>query len=93
MLSENEDGISVDILGKQHKFSCSESKANDLQKAANELAAMCLELKQKKSTMNNEQTLLVAAMNLSYSLLTTNAALEENINQQKALIAKLQCVL
>lgn len=92
MFSEDDKGICIDILGKRHKFSCDEDQANDLLKAADDLSTLCREIKQK-NTMTSEQTLLVAAMNLSYSLMKANTTLEENVNKQSALIAKLKSAL
>lgn len=92
MFSENSEGISIDILGKTHKFACASTQVTDLTQAANDLAAMCEKVKAQKN-MSNEQALLVAAVNLSYSLLKANTVLEESNNKQQTLIEKLTCAL
>lgn len=93
MLVEDSKGISIEIMGKQHLFSCSAEQAEDLKQAASDLAVMCNDIKQQKGTASNERALLVASINLSYSLLMANNKIEHVQHGQDALIAKLKSAL
>jgi len=72
MFAEDSKGISIEIMGKQHQFTCPAEQAEDLKQAANRLAEMCNDIKQKTGNGNSERALLVASINLSYSLLLAN---------------------
>ena len=45
MLAEDSKSISIQIMGKQHQFTCSSEDEEDLKQAANKLAAMCDDIK------------------------------------------------
>ena len=81
MIAEDSKGISIEIMGKQHQFSCSAEQAEDLNQAANNLA------------VNSERALLVASINLSYSLLMANNKLKHSQHGQNALISTLKSAL
>lgn len=93
MFSEDSKGINIEIMGKQHKFTCSAEQAKDLKQAANNLAVMCDDIKQQKGNVSSERALLVAAINLSYSLLMANNTMENHLNEQNALISTLKQAL
>jgi len=93
MLVEDSKGISIEIMGKQHQFSCSAEQAEDLKLAASNLAVMCDDIKQQKGTASNERALLVASINLSYSLLIANNKIKHHQHGQDALITKLKSAL
>jgi len=93
MIAEDSKGISIEIMGKQHQFSCSAEQAEDLNQAANSLAIMCADIKKKNSTVNSERALLVASINLSYSLLMANNKLKRTQHGQDALISTLKSAL
>ncbi|KGJ93836.1 cell division protein ZapA [Colwellia psychrerythraea] len=93
MFAEDSNGISIEIMGKQHQFTCSSDQAVDLHIAANNLAAMCDDIKQQSAIGNSERALLVAAINLSYSLLMANKKIDRNQLGQDALISTLQSAL
>jgi len=82
-------GISIDILGKQHQFTCSAEQAEDLKKAASRLVTMCNDIKQSGSG-SNERALLVASLNLSYSLLMANNKIEHYQQKHSDLLASLK---
>jgi cell division protein ZapA len=93
MLVEDSKGISIEIMGKQHQFFCPAEQIEDLKQAASNLAAMCDDIKKQKSTASSERALLVASVNLSYSLLMANNKIELSQHEQKALILKLKSAL
>ncbi|TMM44015.1 cell division protein ZapA [Colwellia ponticola] len=93
MIAEDSKGISIEIMGKQHQFSCSAEQAEDLNQAANNLAVMCADIKKKNSMVNSERALLVASINLSYSLLMANNKLKHSQHGQNALISTLKSAL
>jgi len=93
MIDEDSKGISIEIMGKQHQFMCSAEQAEDLNKAANNLAMMCNDIKQQKSVANSERALLVASINLSYSLLMANNTIKHYQHGQDALISTLKSAL
>jgi len=92
MLAEDSKGISIEIMGKRHQFSCSAEQAEDLKQAASQLAVMCDDIKQK-GMASSERALLVASINLSYSLLMANNKIKRYQHGQDALIAKLKNAL
>ena len=83
-------GISIDILGKQHQFACAKEQAEDLKQAASKLAAMCDDIQQQPGSSSNERALLVASLNLSYSLLMANNKIEGYQQGHKTLLASLK---
>ena len=93
MLVENSEGISIEIMGKQHQFFCPAEQVEDLKQAANNLAAMCDDIKKQKGTASSERALLVASVNLSYSLLMANNKIKLSEHEQEALILKLKSAL
>ncbi len=93
MIVEDSKGISIEIMGKQHQFTCSAEQAEDLNQAANSLAVMCADIKKQKGAVNSERALLVASMNLSYSLLIANNKLNRYQHGQDALISTLKSAL
>lgn len=93
MLAENSKGVSIDIMGKQHQFACSAEQTEDLKQAIHKLTMMCNDIKQQSESGNNERALLVAAVNLSYSLLIANNKIEDYQQGQSDLLAKLKCAL
>lgn len=93
MFAEDSTGISIEIMGKQHRFSCSAEQAEDLKQAASSLAIMCDDIKQQKGMASSERALLVASINLSYSLLMANNEIKRNQHGQNALISTLKGAL
>jgi len=93
MFAEDSTGISIEIMGKQHQFSCSAEQADDLKQAASSLAVMCDDIKQQKGMASSERALLVASINLSYSLLMANNEIKRNQHGQNALISTLKGAL
>jgi cell division protein ZapA (FtsZ GTPase activity inhibitor) len=93
MSAENSKSISVEIMGKQHQFTCPAEQAEDLKQAANSLAVMCDDIKHKAGNASSERALLVASLNLSYSLLMANNKIEHYQDGQNALISTLKSAL
>ncbi|MGB2740449.1 MAG: cell division protein ZapA [Cognaticolwellia sp.] len=93
MFGDDSKGISIEIMGKQHKFSCSAEQAEDLKQAASDLAVMCEDIKQQKGMASSERALLVASINLSYSLLMANNKIKRYQHGQDALISTLKSAL
>ncbi len=93
MIDEDSKGISIEIMGKQHQFTCSAEQAEDLHQAANSLAVMCDDIKKQKGAVNSERALLVASINLSYSLLMANNKIKHSQHSQDALISTLKSAL
>ena len=93
MSAKDSKSISINILGKQHQVACSAEQEEDLKQAANRLAAMCDDIKQQPGSRSSESALLVASLNLSYSLLMANNKLKRHQQGQDALIATLKSAL
>jgi cell division protein ZapA (FtsZ GTPase activity inhibitor) len=93
MLVEDSKGISIEIMGKQHQFFCPAEQVEDLKQAVSNLVAMCDDIKKQKSTASSERALLVASVNLSYSLLMANNKIKLSQDEQEALILKLKSAL
>jgi cell division protein ZapA len=93
MIEKDSKGISIEIMGKQHQFTCSAEQAEDLNQAAINLAEMCADIKQKAGGGSSERALLVASINLSYSLLMANNKIEHYQHKQDALISTLKSAL
>jgi len=93
MICEDSKGISIEIMGKQHQFTCSAEQAEDLNQAAIDLADMCADIKKKAGSCNSERALLVASINLSYALLMANNKIEHFQHGQNALISTLKSAL
>ena len=90
MFAEDPIRISVEIMGKQHQFSCPAEQAEDLKQAAANLAVICDDIKHQKGMATTERMLLVASINLSYSLLVANNQIKRNQHGQSALIKTLK---
>ena len=54
---------------------------------------MCNDIQQQPGSKSSESALLVASLNLSYSLLIANNTMEQALQEQNELIAKLKHVL
>ncbi|WP_019028110.1 cell division protein ZapA [Colwellia piezophila] len=93
MITEDSKGISVVIMGRQHQFTCSAEQAEDLNQAASNLADMCEKIKHSAGNANSERALLVASINLSYSLLMANNKIDRYHLGQDALISTLKSAL
>jgi cell division protein ZapA (FtsZ GTPase activity inhibitor) len=89
MSAEDSKSISINIMGKQHQFACSAEQAEDLTQAATKLATMCNDIKQQAGSRSNEHALLVASLNLSYSLLMANNKVDLYQQGHNVLLAKL----
>jgi len=90
MSVEDSKGISINILGKQHQFACSAEQAENLKQAANTLAVMCNDIKQQPGSKSSESALLIASVNLSYSLLMANNKIERYQQGHNALLSTLE---
>ncbi|MCJ8295566.1 MAG: cell division protein ZapA [Colwellia sp.] len=93
MITEDSKSISIEIMGKQHQFTCSAEQTEDLNQAASNLAVMCKDIKKQAGNANSERALLVAAINLSHSLLMANNKIESYQLGQDALISTLKSAL
>ena len=89
MSAEDSKSISINIMGKQHQFACSAEQAEDLKQAACKLAAMCNDIKQQPGSRSSESALLMASVNLSYSLLMADNKIERYQQGNNALLATL----
>jgi cell division protein ZapA len=54
---------------------------------------MCDDIKQQRGNASSERALLVASINLSYSLLIANNKIEQNQHRQEVLISTLKNAL
>jgi len=93
MIAADSKGISIEIMGKQHQFNCSAEQAEDLHQAAMNLADICADIELQAGSGNRERALLVASINLSYSLLMANNKIEHYQHGQDALISTLKSAL
>ena len=93
MSAGNSNTISVEIMGRQHQFACLAEQEEGLKQAASNLDVMFKGIKQQSIVGNNERALLVAALNLSYQLLTANNQLAGHQDYHVTLINKLNLSL
>ena len=90
MSAEDSKSISINIMGKQHQFACSAEQAENLKQAACRLAVMCNDIKQQPGSRSSESALLMASVNLSYSLLMADNKIERYQQGHNALLATLK---
>jgi cell division protein ZapA (FtsZ GTPase activity inhibitor) len=93
MFAEDSIGVRIEIMGKQHQFSCSAEQVEGLKQAAENLTAMCDDIKKQKGMGGSERALLVASINLSYSLLMANNEIKQYKQGHDTLIASLKSAL
>ena len=79
-------------MGKQHQFACPADQEEGLKLAATNLDVMFRDIKQQSGMTSNERALLVAALNLSYQLLTANNKIDTYQQRLGALVASLKSV-
>ncbi|GAA0811279.1 cell division protein ZapA [Colwellia asteriadis] len=94
MSAGNSNTISVEIMGRQHQFACSAEQEEGLKQAASNLDFMFKDIKHKtNAATNNERALLVAALNLSYQLLSAKNDIATYQEQHNRLIDVLKKAL
>jgi len=93
MSVEDSIGVIIEIMGKEHQFSCSTDQAEELKQAAKNLTVMCNDIKKQQGMASSERALLVASINLSHSLLMANDELKRYQLGQDKIIATLKSAL
>ncbi|WP_404341401.1 cell division protein ZapA [Pseudoalteromonas mariniglutinosa] len=81
--------VTVELLGKEHEFACPEGQEDALIAAASNLNNLVERMKQRSSVRNEQNALLMAALNLSHELLESQADLTEHEQSHQRLIDKL----
>lgn len=82
--------VSLDIAGRNYKLKTPQHQQQGLQEAAALLNEKIAELKSKSRTLSAEQAAVLAALNLSYELLTERELLAQDRQQIAERLALLQ---
>ena len=81
--------VTVELLGKEHEFSCPPGQEHALVAAAQNLNDLVEQMKQRSSVRNDQKALLMAALHLSHELLEVKSQQAEQEQQHDSLIDKL----
>jgi len=90
MLSPDFTEVSLDIAGRNYKLKTPQQQQQGLHDAAQLLNEKIAELKCKNRTLNAEQAAVLAALNLSYELLTERELLAQDRQIITERLAQLQ---
>lgn len=90
MLHTEFSEVSLDIAGRNYKLKTPQHQQQGLQEAAVLLNEKIAELKSKSRTLSAEQAAVLAALNLSYELLTERELLAQDRQQIAERLAQLQ---
>jgi cell division protein ZapA len=90
MLHHESTEVSLDIAGRSYKLKTPLHQQQGLQEAALLLNEKIAELKSKSRTLTAEQAAVLAALNLSYDLLTERELLAQDRQQIAERLAQLQ---
>ncbi len=69
MATPQSQRVAVELLGKEHEFSCPEGQEKALVGAAQHLNDLVEQMKQRSAVRNEQKALLMAALHLSHELL------------------------
>ncbi|KPM84202.1 MULTISPECIES: cell division protein ZapA [Pseudoalteromonas] len=89
MSSPQSQRVTVELLGKEHEFSCPPGQEHALVAAAQNLNDLVEQMKQRSSVRNDQKALLMAALHLSHELLEVKSQQAEQEQQHDSLIDKL----
>ncbi|MGX1113315.1 cell division protein ZapA [Pseudoalteromonas sp. MBR-15] len=89
MSSLQSQRVTVELLGKEHEFSCPPGQENALVAAAQHLNDLVDQMKQRSSVRNEQKALLMAALHLSHELLEAQSQQAKQEQQHDSLIDKL----
>jgi cell division protein ZapA len=90
MLHAEFSEVSLDIAGRNYKLKTPQHQQQGLQEAAALLNEKIAELKSKSRTLSAEQAAVLAALNLSYELLTERELLAQDRENIAERLAQLQ---
>jgi cell division protein ZapA len=90
MLHTEFSEVSLDIAGRNYKLKTPQHQQQGLLEAATLLNEKIAELKSKSRTLTAEQAAVLAALNLSYELLTERELLAQDRQQIAERLAQLQ---
>ena len=90
MLHAEFSEVSLDIAGRNYKLKTPQHQQQGLQEAAALLNEKIAELKSKSRTLSAEQAAVLAALNLSYELLTERELLAQDRQNIAERLAQLQ---
>ncbi|WP_372762922.1 cell division protein ZapA [Pseudoalteromonas sp.] len=81
--------VTVELLGKEQQFACPVGQEAALKAAAKNLNDLVEKMKQRSTIKNEQNALLMAALNLSHELLEAQTQQAVDQQQQDQLIDKL----
>lgn len=81
---------SIRLLNRSYNIRCHENEAEELQQAAHRLNAYMLEYKNQFKTIDDHQTLILAALKISHELNKTHESQEARQEQLSQFISKLE---
>ncbi|MCF7519629.1 MULTISPECIES: cell division protein ZapA [Pseudoalteromonas] len=89
MATPQSQRVAVELLGKEHEFSCPEGQEKALVGAAQHLNDLVEQMKQRSAVRNEQKALLMAALHLSHELLEVKSQQAKQEQQHDSLIDKL----
>lgn len=87
MSHHTEQGMQIEIMGKQHQIACPKGHEDALVLAAKRLDTAFWQAK-SNGIRNNEKALLVAALNLCHELLENESKADVQAQQLDSIMAK-----
>ncbi|ALS31685.1 MULTISPECIES: cell division protein ZapA [Pseudoalteromonas] len=81
--------VTVELLGKEQQFACPPGQEEALKAAAKNLNDLVEQMKQRSTVKNEQNALLMAALNLSHELLEAKTIKAVDLQHQDQLIDKL----
>ena len=89
--------VQIYLLGKEYQISCNDNNLAELKQAAQYLDAQMRSIRDTGKIIGLERIAVMAALNLSHEVMTSQKTLENHITEQekrlKKLNAKLETVL
>ena len=86
----NHNKVSVNIMGKTYQVVCPDDQVDDLKQAAHDLDQKLLDIHQQNPHRQQEQTAMMAALNISHELVIVKRQQQESIQTMQRRIQQLQ---
>lgn len=82
--------ITIELLNQPFCIKCNDDEVESLKHAANLLNAKMQETRHKFKTLDNSQTLMLAALNISSDLVKAKQKSSDNFNKMNNIVAALE---
>ncbi|MEI5640483.1 MULTISPECIES: cell division protein ZapA [unclassified Pseudoalteromonas] len=90
-MSEQNNQVTVTLLGKEHQFACAPDQEEALHNAVALLDKRVEEMRQRSTVRNDHNALLLAALHLCHDLQALESQQQQQAQQLAQLVAKLSC--